>query len=146
MLSGVDNSLLAQLSSPENLALLSLRAWHGKPEAQSVALLLLRDLGRQRPKQVANISTGAVPLLIGLQSSPVPEVSQFAQETVQLLSTMPAISEEVRVQVCFMLAYLIMPGLCACVLLAMLCCSRHVMRVCGCHGASRGDRLLHLAC
>lgn len=102
LLSGVDNSLLEQLSTPEKLALLSLRAWHGKPEAQSVALLLLRDLGRQHPKQVANIATGTVPLLIGLQASPVPEVAQFAQETVQLLSTMPAVSEEVIVQVRFL--------------------------------------------
>ena len=98
LLSGVDSSMLEQLSSPENLVLLSLRAWHGKPEAQSVALLLLRDLGRQCPKQVANISTGTVPLLIGLQSSTVPEVAQFAQETVQLLRTIPAVSEESSLQ------------------------------------------------
>lgn len=127
LLSGVDSSLLAQLSSPENLALLSLRAWHGKPEAQSVALLLLRDLGRQRPKQVANISTGTVPLLIGLQSSPVPEVAQFAQETVQLLSSMLAVSEEARTQVCFLHDHLIMSCLRARVLISMSCCSLHVL-------------------
>jgi hypothetical protein len=98
LLSGVDNSLLEQLSTPENIALLSLRAWHGKPEAQSVALLLLRDLGRQQPQHVANIATGTVPLLIGLQSSPVPEVAQFAQETVQLLSSLPSVTEEITTQ------------------------------------------------
>lgn len=98
LLSGVDHTLLVQLARPENLVLLSMRAWHGKPEAQSVALLLLRDLGRQHPSEVANIATGTITLLIGLQVSPIPEVAQFAQETVQLLSSVPAVTDELILQ------------------------------------------------
>lgn len=100
MLSGVDPSLLAQLAQPQHLVLLAQRAWHGKCEAQSVALLLLRDLARVHPSQVAAPECGVITLLIGLQASPIPEVVQFAQETVEQLVHLPFVVDEQMEQVC----------------------------------------------
>jgi len=103
LLSGVDPSLLAQLAQPQHLILLAQRAWHGKCEAQSVALLLLRDLARVHPSQVAAPECGVITLLIGLQASPIPEVVQFAQETVDQLVHLPFVIEEQIEQVCIIL-------------------------------------------
>lgn len=99
LLSGVDPSLLAQLAQPQNLVLLAQRAWHGKCEAQSVALLLLRDLARVHPSQVAAPECGIVTLLIGLQASPVPEVVQFAKETIEQLVHLTSVVDEQMEQV-----------------------------------------------
>lgn len=99
LLSGVDSSLLAQLAQPQHLVLLAQRAWHGKCEAQSVALLLLRDLARVHPSQVAAPECGVVTLLIGLQQSPIPEVVQFAQETIEQLVHLPSVIDEQMEQV-----------------------------------------------
>lgn len=102
LLSGVDPSLLAQLAQPQHLMLLAQRAWHGKCEAQSVALLLLRDIARVHPCQVAAPECGVATLLFGLQASPIPEVVQFAQETLDQLVHLPSVVDEQMEQVCIM--------------------------------------------
>jgi hypothetical protein len=84
---------------PEPLTLLALRAWHGKPEVQSVALLLLRDLAKHHPREVAHPGCGAAALLIALQSSPVPDIATFALETISSIAFLPAVVEERILQV-----------------------------------------------
>lgn len=100
LLTGVSNTLLATLCAPPALAALASRAWHGKPDVQAVALLLLRDIARGHTHAFVEARTDALPLMVALEASPVADVAAIARDAVRSLEEVPAVRLERSVQVC----------------------------------------------
>jgi hypothetical protein len=99
LLSGVSSSLLEELAKAASISTLANRAWHGKPDVQAVALLLLRDLAKSHTTAFLEARTDALPLMIALEGSPVSDVAQIATDAVQRLESLPAVKMERSVQV-----------------------------------------------
>ena len=99
LLSGVAKSLLQQLATPVAIGALALRAWHGKPDVQAVALLLLRDLSRSHTEALLAAKGDALPLMIALEGSPTADVAQIARDALSGLAALPAVQQERAVQV-----------------------------------------------
>lgn len=100
LLSGVSCEVHRQLANATGIAVLANRAWHGKPDVQAVALLLLRDVSRTHTRQFIESRTDALPLMIALEGSPVADVASIAKGAVKQLDDLPIVKLERAVQVC----------------------------------------------
>jgi hypothetical protein len=98
LLSGVSASLLEQLATPSAIGMLAHRAWHGKAEVQAVALLLLRGISKNHSDEFLRAGGDALPLMIGLEGSLVPDVAHIAKDALSQLAGLPAVQEERSVQ------------------------------------------------
>jgi hypothetical protein len=99
LLTGVSASLLEQLATPVAIGMLAHRAWHGKAEVQAVALLLLRGICKNHSGAFLKAGGDALPLMIGLESSPIADVAHIAKDALQHLAALPAVQEERALQV-----------------------------------------------
>lgn len=99
LLSGVSSAVHEQLANAEGIAILAHRAWHGKPDVQAVALLLLREVSRTHTRAFIDAHTDALPLMIALEGSPVADVASIAKDAVKQLEELPIVKLERAVQV-----------------------------------------------
>ncbi|CAD7696453.1 unnamed protein product [Ostreobium quekettii] len=98
LLRGVDTVVHSQIVATGGVPVLIRRCWRGSSEVQALALAVLVDLVQSSKSRHRIVEAGAVPVLLDMEVSQIPDVAQMSREALGLLSSKESLVAEVEAE------------------------------------------------
>eukprot|EP00803_Ostreobium_quekettii_P007334 evm.model.scf_2083.2 EVM.evm.TU.scf_2083.2 scf_2083:17341-27167(-) len=98
LLRGVDTVVHSQIVATGGVPVLIRRCWRGSSEVQALALAVLVDLAQSSKSRHKIVDAGAVPVLLDMEVSEIPDVAQMSKEALGLLSSKESLVAEVEAE------------------------------------------------